>query len=180
MIKEIDNDLELEQVYDLANVVFEGKISSTYFRDFDIAILSSENGEIDGFISWYQEVDHLEYLNYETNNNINIHITCIGVAEKARNRGIATRLMNYVINKFHNCAKRYMLHVSVNNNVAINLYNKLNFHTDFFEMDYYEDDGYGIYTGYGVNAYRMTLLNKSNEQIDGQIDGQIDETISLN
>lgn len=64
-------------------------------------------------------------------------IYIIFVDEKSRKKGIATKLINYHISQLS--SKSILLEVSSKNEVAINLYKKLNFKIINIRKNYYKD-----------------------------------------
>ena len=67
-----------------------------------------------------------------------VDIMNLFVSEDARRKGIATSLMNEMIEKEH--FNRIMLEVNENNNPAIRLYTKLGFKEISYRERYYDED----------------------------------------
>ena len=84
--------------------------------------------------------------NYIENNNILgfiiieitdvINIIDVFTYEEYRNKGICTKLLKYIINKYN---KKFMLEVRIDNIKAINLYKKLGFIVIHKRIKYYKD-----------------------------------------
>lgn len=73
----------------------------------------------------------------------NMEINYIFVKEKYRNKGIASKLLKYIID--NNDFLSITLEVNINNKSAIKLYNKFNFKTVSIRKNYYN----------GIDAYLM-------------------------
>ena len=82
-----------------------------------------------------------------------INIMFLTTVKEHRKQGVANGLLNWMINTF---PKHTMyLHVSVRNENAIKLYMNHGFCIYHTILNYYKDQGEGIYTGDGMNAYVM-------------------------
>lgn len=94
--------------------------------DIDYVLGDYENDKLVGFI-------HFTKL-YET-----IDIVNVVVSEQFRNKGIASNLINYIVNNYKDI-NNIMLEVNVNNIAAINLYLKNGFKEIYRRKKYYGDE----------------------------------------
>ena len=94
---------------------------------------------------------------YHLLDNNEIYICLLVVEEEFKRMGVATNLIKWLKNE-HKYNKIF-LHVSKNNTAAINLYKKEYFYVVKDIDKYYTDDGEGLYSGTGVNAYCMVTYS---------------------
>lgn len=94
--------------------------------DIDYVLGDYENDKLRGFI-------HFTKL-YET-----IDIVNIVVDMQFRNKGIASNLINYIVDNYKDI-NNIMLEVNVNNEAAINLYLKNGFKEIYRRKEYYGDE----------------------------------------
>lgn len=93
-------------------------------------------------ISYLIENKEVGYVILEETIDV-INIVDVLVAEKYRNQKIASKLFDYIINKYKNKKEKIMLEVRVSNNPAINLYKKFNFEIIHIRKNYYKtEDAY--------------------------------------
>ena len=124
MIKEC-NDIEYLNTLSNYNITFNA---------FNKILVYIEDNNILGFIDYSKMYENME-INY------------IFVIEKYRNKGIASKLLKYIIenNEFSNIT----LEVNINNTNAIKLYEKFDFKTISIRKGYYN----------GIDAYLMERRN---------------------
>lgn len=124
MIKEC-NDIEYLNTLSSYNITLNA---------FNKILVYIEDNKILGFIDYSKMYENME-INY------------IFVIEKYRNKGIASKLLKYIIenNEFSNIT----LEVNVNNTNAIKLYEKFDFKTVSIRKGYYN----------GIDAYLMERRN---------------------
>ena len=120
MIKEY-NDIEYLNTLSSYNITL---------NPFNKILVYIEDNEILGFIDYSKMYENME-INY------------IYVIEQYRNKGIASKLLEYIIN--NNDFLNITLEVNINNINAIKLYEKYNFKTVSIRKGYYN----------GVDAYLM-------------------------
>ena len=119
------NNLEFQNIF---KQFFKDELSSNDFRNYYIYIY---NDQILGFIVYSIIYERCE-LDY------------IGVLEEYQNTGIASKLMEYMIN---NCREKdcenISLEVNISNDKAINLYKKYDFKIETIRSNYYgKNDAY--------------------------------------
>ena len=85
--------------------------------------------------------------------NDNVCISFLGINQEHRGKKIGTKIVKWIQDKYK--SKILWLHVSVNNVIAIKLYENTGFIKYKIKKKYYDDEGHGIYTGEGLNAYVM-------------------------
>lgn len=119
MIQEIIN---LEELNELFNLFFKGKLEKNDFQKYYVYKI---NNEIIGFIIYSIIYDRCE-LDY------------IGIVDKYKNKGYAKKLMNFMID---DCKKNKCLNITLEVNekniTAINLYKKFNFKEVAKRNNYY-------------------------------------------
>lgn len=120
MIKEY-NDIEYLNTLSSYNITL---------NPFNKILVYIEDNNILGFIDYSKMYENME-INY------------IYVIEQYRNKGIASKLLEYIIN--NNDFLNITLEVNINNINAIKLYEKYNFKTVSIRKGYYN----------GVDAYLM-------------------------
>lgn len=120
MIKEY-NDIEYLNTLSSYNITL---------NPFNKILVYIEDNEILGFIDYSKMYENME-INY------------IYVIEQYRNKGIASKLLEYIID--NNDFLNITLEVNINNINAIKLYEKYNFKTVSIRKGYYN----------GVDAYLM-------------------------
>ena len=91
--------------------------------NYEIFKLVIDNNEI-GYIETIPNIDYLE-------------ITDVLIYEKYRRNGYSKVLLDYIINSTN--YNRYLLEVSVNNDIAISLYKKYDFKIISTRKNYYKD-----------------------------------------
>ena len=90
-------------------------------------------------ISYLIENKEVGYVILEETIDV-IDIVDVLVNEEYRKQKIASKLFDYVINKYKNVKEKIMLEVRVSNNPAINLYRKFNFEIIYIRKNYYKDE----------------------------------------
>lgn len=126
MIREA-KELDLKKI----NIMFKNTFGSEITKDIYTKILVFEQEEILGFISYSVIYERCE-LNY------------IAVLTEKRKQGIASKLMDYMINDVKDL-DNITLEVNVNNESAIKLYKKYGFEVASTRDKYYNN----------VDAYLM-------------------------
>jgi len=96
-----------------------------------------ELSSTDAIYNYIDDEKVLGYLEFRLVDGV-LDIMNLFVNEENRREGIATKLMNEMINKED--YTRIMLEVNENNNEAIRLYNKLGFKEISFRDRYYGED----------------------------------------
>lgn len=96
-----------------------------------------ELSSTDAIYNYMDDEKVLGYLEFRLVDGV-LDIMNLFVNEENRREGIATKLMNEMINKED--YTRIMLEVNENNNEAIRLYNKLGFKEISFRDRYYGED----------------------------------------
>ena len=124
MIKEY-NDIEYLNKLSSYNITI---------NPFNKILVYMDGNTILGFIDYSKMYENME-INY------------IFVIEQYRNKGIASKLLEYVIN--NNDFSNITLEVNINNTNAIKLYEKFNFKTVSIRKGYYN----------GIDAYLMERRN---------------------
>ena len=128
MIREITiNDNSIDQLESLVKNSFSYDIKEDLTNNFfSKYFIYEENNNIIGFINYSDLYDRFE-LNY------------IYVKEEFRNKKIASKLMTYFINNGTNKnIDNITLEVSVDNKIAICLYEKYNFKQVAIRKNYYD------------------------------------------
>ena len=122
------NDKEIKDLNKIANIIFEKDISTNSFSKF---IIFENEKKIKGYLHYDLIYDRCE-------------IEHLGVLERYRNQGIASKLLSYLIDECINLKyKNITLEVNCNNLEAIKLYKKYNFKIICTRKNYYGiDDGY--------------------------------------
>ncbi len=128
MIREcnIEDISSMNQLGLLINDNFTKFYNINDILDMDYAYLFvfEENNNILGFIHIEKHFEVLDLIN-------------IAVAEASRRRGIASKLIQHVIDKIDH--ERILLEVNSNNTSAIKLYQKFNFKEINIRKKYYKD-----------------------------------------
>jgi len=124
MIKEY-NDIEYLNTLSNYNITL---------NPFNKILVYIDNNKILGFIDYSKMYENME-INY------------IFVKEEYRNKGIASKLLKYIID--NNDFSNITLEVNINNTNAIKLYEKFNFKTVSIRKGYYN----------GIDAYLMERRN---------------------
>jgi ribosomal protein S18 acetylase RimI-like enzyme len=120
--------------------------------------------EIFKHISIEDVISHDEIISYIDENKVigiaiineendNVCISFLGVDVLHRGKEIGTKIVKWIQYKYQ--SKILWLHVSVKNDIAIKLYENTGFIKFKIKKKYYDDEGYGIYTGEGLDAYVM-------------------------
>jgi len=117
--------------------VFNSNFKNTYniveyLKNPNYIILVNEDECINAFIIVYKNIDYYE-------------LEAIIVDNNSRNKGIASNLINYLINCYLKKCDSILLEVAVNNDAAINLYKKFSFKIIHIRKHYYN----------GIDAYVM-------------------------
>lgn len=94
-------------------------------KEFNIVYVYEENEEIKGFIEIEKHFEIIDIVNISTNINY-------------KRSGIATELVNYVIN--NNDVEKIMLEVRESNESAINFYKKNDFKEIHIRKNYYGNE----------------------------------------
>lgn len=101
-----------------------------YFKDKNYIILISEDDIVNGFMIVYKNIDYYE-------------LEAIAVEINSREKGIASNLLNYFLNKCAQTNSVVLLEVAVNNEKAIKLYKKFGFKIIHTRKKYYnQTDAY--------------------------------------
>jgi len=132
MIKEY-NDIEYLNKLSSYNITI---------NPFNKILVYMDGNTILGFIDYSKMYENME-INY------------IFVIEQYRNKGIASKLLEYVIN--NNDFSNITLEVNINNINAIKLYEKYNFKTISIRKGYY--NGIDAYLMERRNLWKYLLLN---------------------
>lgn len=121
MIKEINN---LDLINEIYSNLFDQKLSTNLYSK---CIIYELNNKIVGFCIYDLIYDRCE-------------IEYIGVLEEYRNKKIASKLLEYIIDySINNNIKNISLEVSLDNTSAINLYKKFEFKDVSIRKNYYDN-----------------------------------------
>ena len=93
-------------------------------RDYECIYIYEENNTILGFIHIEKHFEVIDLIN-------------IAVSESSRRKGIASKLIQYVLDTIDH--KNFLLEVNSNNDSAIELYRKFNFKEINIRKKYYDD-----------------------------------------
>ena len=123
MIKELDNELnlvdELESSFNYVLKDIKKDLSSNPFSHY---LLYLDNDKIVGYINYYLMYEKMEIANFDVLNDY-------------QNKGIGTKLISYLIDKYHNLD--ITLEVKCDNEKAIHLYEKMGFKKVATRNNYY-------------------------------------------
>lgn len=109
----------------LLNDNFENTyLIDNYIDDKNYIILVNKSDKINGFLIVYKNIDYYE-------------LEIIVVSSECRNKGIATKLLNYFTNNYCKINDEIFLEVSCENTNAINLYKKIGFDIINIRKKYY-------------------------------------------
>lgn len=97
-----------------------------YISNENYIILLNKEDSINAFLIIYKNIDFYE-------------LETIIVSENARNKGIATNLLEYFIDNYTKSGDEIFLEVSCKNENAINLYQKFQFEKINVRKKYYKD-----------------------------------------
>lgn len=116
IIKELENSFS----YVLSNIDddFKNNPFSKYVLFFD-------NNKIVGYLNYYLMYDRIEIANFN-------------VLDPYQNRHIGTKLLEYLINKYHGKVENITLEVRSDNIKAIMLYEKMGFRKKTLRKGYYK------------------------------------------
>lgn len=98
----------------------------SYLTNSNYIILVNEEDVINAFLLVYSNIDYFE-------------IEVIIVEKEHQNKGIATNILNYFFDHYTKKGDELLLEVSVNNNKALNLYEKFGFKIINTRKKYYND-----------------------------------------
>ena len=93
-------------------------------RDYECIYIYEENNTILGFIHIEKHFEIIDLIN-------------IAVSESSRRKGIASKLIQYVLDTIDH--ENFLLEVNSNNDSAIELYRKFNFKEINIRKKYYDD-----------------------------------------
>ena len=93
-------------------------------RDYECIYIYEENNTILGFIHIEKHFEVIDLIN-------------IAVSESSRRKGIASKLIQYVLDTINH--ENFLLEVNSNNDSAIELYRKFNFKEINIRKKYYDD-----------------------------------------
>ncbi|MBO5475572.1 MAG: GNAT family N-acetyltransferase [Bacilli bacterium] len=93
-------------------------------RDYECIYIYEENNTILGFIHIEKHFEVIDLIN-------------IAVSESSRRKGIASKLIQYVLDTIDH--ENFLLEVNSNNDSAIELYRKFNFKEINIRKKYYDD-----------------------------------------
>lgn len=128
MIREcnIDDINSINQLGMLINKKFIDvyNIKDILDRDYECIYLYEEDNSILGFIHIEKHFEVIDLIN-------------IAISESSRRRGIASKLIQYVLDNIDH--KSFLLEVNSNNDSAIELYRKFNFKEINIRKKYYDD-----------------------------------------
>lgn len=117
------NDIEEK----FCDVYTKGSIALEYQHNpFMKIVVYLIEDKVVGFINYYEIYDRLEIANFN-------------VLEFFQNRGIGSKLLNYVLKKYQGKCKNVTLEVRKDNNNAVNLYKKFGFIERAIRKNYYND-----------------------------------------
>ena len=130
MIKEVEKkDLELiKELENAFSFILNNVVESLNNNPFTHYIVYIINSKIVGYINYDLIYDRAEICNFN-------------VLEKYQNKGIGTKLLQYVIDNLNNKVDNITLEVKIDNK-AVNLYKKFGFKTVAKRNNYYEYERY--------------------------------------
>ena len=128
MLKELDNN-DLIYFHDLEkkfpDVFNDGSIVNEYKNNpYNRIIVYLIDDKVVGFINYYDIIDRLEIANFN-------------VLDYFQNKGIGSKLIDYVIKKYQNKYQNITLEVRSDNEKAIHLYKKKGFIEKAIRKNYY-------------------------------------------
>ena len=125
LLREDDIDL-INQLGMLVNKNFISvyNIKDILDRDYECIYIYEENNTILGFIHIEKHFEVIDLIN-------------IAVSESSRRKGIASKLIQYVLDTIDH--ENFLLEVNSNNDSAIELYRKFNFKEINIRKNYYDD-----------------------------------------
>jgi len=125
MIKELDNELnligELESSFNYVLKDVKNDLSSNPFSHY---LLYFDNDKIVGYINYYLMYEKLEIANFN-------------VLDNYQNKGIGTKLIKYLIDKYSGVCENITLEVKSDNIKAIHIYEKMGFKRVAIRENYY-------------------------------------------
>jgi N6-L-threonylcarbamoyladenine synthase len=127
MIKELDNELNLiEELEKSFNYVLKDIKNDLSNNPFSHYLLYLDNGKIVGYINYYLMYEKLEIANFN-------------VLDDYQDKGIGTRLIKYLIDKYNGVCENITLEVKSDNLKAIHIYEKMGFKKVAIRDKYYND-----------------------------------------
>ena len=125
MIKELDKELnlinELESSFNYVLKDIKSDLSSNPFSHY---LLYFDNDKIVGYINYYLMYEKLEIANFN-------------VLDNYQNKGIGTKLIKYLIDKYSGVCENITLEVKSDNIKAIHIYEKMGFKRVAIRENYY-------------------------------------------
>lgn len=126
--KAVINDIEH---INKLGIIFNENFLATYnVKDYleneNYIVVVNEDEYVNAFIIMYKNIDYFE-------------LEAIVVDPSARERGIATNLLNFFIREYSENEDIILLEVAVNNTAAISLYKKFNFEIINTRKKYYKN-----------------------------------------
>ena len=125
MIKELDNELnlidELESSFNYVLKDIKNDLSNNPFSHY---LLYFDNDKIVGYINYYLMYEKLEIANFN-------------VLDNYQNKGIGTKLIKYLIDKYSGVCENITLEVKSDNLKAIHIYEKMGFKRVAIRENYY-------------------------------------------
>lgn len=126
--KAVINDIEH---INKLGIIFNENFLATYnVKDYleneNYIIVVNEDEYVNAFIIMYKNIDYFE-------------LEAIVVDPSAREKGIATNLLNFFIREYSRNEDIILLEVAVNNTAAISLYKKFNFEIINTRKKYYKN-----------------------------------------
>ena len=120
-IEDIDIIKSLEEHFEVVGNVVED-LKSNPFSHY---LVYKENNEAIGFINYYLIYDRIEIANFN-------------VLDDYQNKGIGTKLLMQLIDKYHGLVKNITLEVRIDNTKAIRIYEKMGFLRRSTREKYYD------------------------------------------
>ena len=172
-MKELNNELnlikELESSFNYVLKDVKNDLSSNPFSHY---LLYLDNDKIVGYLNYYLMYDRLEIANFN-------------VLESYQNNGIGTKLIKYLINKYHGLS--ITLEVKCDNIKAIHIYEKMGFKKVATREKYYNGidgilmerkeimkDIYILGIESSCDETSFSIVKNGNEEIATVISSQID------
>ena len=126
MIKELKNEEDLiNELESSFNYVIHDIKSDLNNNPFSYYIVYIDNSKILGFINYYLMYDRIEIANFN-------------VLEEYQNNKIGSKLLDYLVNKYHDNIDNITLEVRCDNKKAIYLYEKYGFIKKAVRKNYYD------------------------------------------
>ena len=126
MIKELKNEEDLiNELESSFNYVIHDIKSDLNNNPFSHYIVFIDNSKILGFINYYLMYDRIEIANFN-------------VLEEYQNNKIGSKLLDYLVNKYHDNVDNITLEVRCDNKKAIHLYKKYGFIEKAIRKNYYD------------------------------------------